>query len=75
MANFEAFCRTKKLISNLFFLKSDLVFMLCCVFEKKNNWCNIQFFAPTQLNFGKQIADYVYPWSAPKKMYTDLFSI
>ena len=23
MANFEAFCRTKKLISNLFFLKSD----------------------------------------------------
>ena len=49
--------------------------MLCCVFEKKNNWCNIQFFAPTQLNFGKQIADYVYPWSAPRKMYTDLFSI
>ena len=25
MANFEAFCRTKKLISNLFFLKSDLL--------------------------------------------------
>ena len=23
MANFEAFCRTKKLISNLFFLKSE----------------------------------------------------
>ena len=25
MANFEAFCRTKKLISNLFFLKSGIV--------------------------------------------------
>ena len=25
MANFEAFCRTKKLISNLFFLKSVLL--------------------------------------------------
>ena len=25
IANFEAFCWTKKLISNLFFLKSDLV--------------------------------------------------
>ena len=25
IANFEAFCRTKKLISNLFFLKSDVV--------------------------------------------------
>ena len=25
MANFEAFCRTKKLISNLFFLKSEYV--------------------------------------------------
>ena len=26
MANFEAFCWTKKLISNLFFLKSDLYY-------------------------------------------------
>ena len=25
VANFEAFCRTKKLISNLFFLKSDSI--------------------------------------------------
>ena len=25
MTNFEAFCRTKKLISNLFFLNSDLL--------------------------------------------------
>ena len=25
MANFEAFCRTKKLISNLFFLKSEVL--------------------------------------------------
>ena len=25
MANFEAFCQTKKLISNLFFLKSELL--------------------------------------------------
>ena len=27
IANFEAFCRTKKLISNLFFLKSDYLFV------------------------------------------------
>ena len=26
MANFEAFCRTKKLISNLFFLKSEVLY-------------------------------------------------
>ena len=30
MANFEAFCRTKKLISNLFFLKSDHLQSLNC---------------------------------------------
>ena len=32
MANFEAFCRTKKLISNLFFLKSVCGFPLLCTF-------------------------------------------
>ena len=46
MANFEAFRRTKKLISNLFFLKSDSLgtihickfFLIICVENCNNFW-------------------------------------
>ena len=36
IANFEAFCRTKKLISNLFFLKSDSVIKICHILYMKS---------------------------------------
>ena len=43
MANFEAFCRTKKLISNLFFLESVLV---CSLIIKRIK--NLEFFMLTK---------------------------